>query len=156
MPPLSQPPMPPSLGQPPVPLPTIRQPPIGIPPPPPPVGIPPVGQQPIVHPIMGQPPILNQTSLLKPPLNSLSINQPVIPPSMGLPPVPPINQPPVPLSIRGDLMPLDEKIEMEIDQEESGIQEPECEPPAPGTEEPPIQDLAPTPSKFLFCFFKIC
>lgn len=70
---------------------------------------------------------------------------------MGLPQ---ITQPPIPLLIRGDLMPSEEKTEMETDELESAIDEPECEPPAPGTEEPSIQDHIPSPSKFLFCFLK--
>lgn len=150
MPPLvQQPPMPPLGQQPPVPLPAIGQP-MNIPPPPPPpsVGLPSVCQPPVVHPIMGQPPILNHQSLTKQPISQMNLNQPVIaPPPIGLPVVPPISQPTHPLSIRSDLMPT-ESTDLEMDHQDS-VQEPECEPPAPGTEELPIEEIAPTPSKFL-------
>lgn len=148
MPPLGpQPPMPPLGQQASVPLPTIVQP-MNIPPPPPPpsVGISSVCQPP-VHPIMGQPAILNHQSLTKQPINQVIMNQPVIsPPPIGLPIVAPIIQPTNTLSIRSDLMPS-ESTDLEMDHQDF-LQEPECEPPAPGTEELPIEEIAPTPSKF--------
>lgn len=160
VPPLSQPPMPPSLGQSLAPLPTIVQPPMSIPPPPPPppVGMPPDCQAPVVHPIMGQPPILGMS---QPPI--LGMSQPAIPqPPMGLPPVPPmtpssipLTPSSIPLTIRGDLMPQEESVELGMEQQECSNQESECEPPAPGTEEVPMEDLAPSPSKFLIFFVLI-
>lgn len=143
---MNQPPMPPPMGQPQVPHPSIGQPPHGIPPPPPPVGIPPVIQSSMAHSIMGQPPIMSQSSLNTP----MPLSQPIMPqPHMGLTP---INQSSMALSIRNDLMPSEMKEEMETDPEEFAIAEAECEPPAPGTEEPPIEDMAPSPSKFLLFF----
>lgn len=141
----------PPLGQPPVPLPSIGQPPMNIPPPPPP---PPVGvsacQPPVVHPMMGQPPILPHHSLNKPSIGQMAISQIGIPqPSVGISAVAPITSSTIPLTVRGDLMPSEDSAEMEMDHQESSIQEAESEPPAPGTEELSI-DHAPNPSKFLF------
>lgn len=140
--------MPQSLVQPPVPLPTLGQPPMNIPPPPPPppVGIPlPVCQSPVVHPVMGQPPILTH-----PPMGQMAMNQPVISQQpLGLPSVPTMTPPSMPITVRADLMPPEEADEVPMDQQECSNQEPECEPPAPGTEEIPMEEHAPSPSKFL-------
>lgn len=76
----------------------------------------------------------------------MSMNQPVIAqPPIGLPLIAAITQCTHPLAIRSDLMP---STDLEMDHQDS-VQEPESEPPAPGTEELSIEELAPSPSKFL-------
>lgn len=112
---------------------------MGIPPPPPPGSVSPIGSAQGMLPIIGQ--------------SISSMSQSVMPPTMGLTPMSAINQSSISLSIRGDLMPLDVKMEMEVDQ--GSTQESECEPPAPGTEELPVAERPPSPSKFLLYFILV-